>query len=326
MSFSAHRYAWIGVAGVIVIVVALVATLGIGRAGIGKLSYDGDFAQAGGIRSGDPVQVAGVDVGEVSATRLRGDHVHIVMKVDDSVRLRSDASAEIKLSTLLGRRYIDLSLGDSASPLQGGHIPTTRVPYDLQQTIERGTPIIAGVDADSLGHSVSDLGSQLSGLPDTARETVDSLTEMSRVFTDRSDQITRLIADTDTVTKLVDDRQYQLAVIVGQGQSLAAKIANREQLLTQMLDGVAQLVTQARALGDQDNQRFAALLVNLDTISRGLTKNRDNLRHLLEILPLTARATNNAVGDGPYVNSVLTWGLFPDNWLCLAGAVTGCAQ
>ena len=66
------------------------------------------------------------------------------------------------------------------------------------------------------------------------------------------------------------------------------------------------------------------MMANIQTISAGLEKNRANLRKLLEILPITARATTNVIGDGPYANGYLPWGLFPDNWLCTARVVDGC--
>ncbi len=322
--FDDNRRFWYGVAGVAVIVLIVLAVTGLAQAHIGKKTYIGDFAQAGGIRPGDKVRVAGIDKGEVSATELAGDHVTVTMKVDRDVNVTANGSAAIKMSTLLGQRYVDVSLGDASSPAPDGRIPQTSVPYDLQKTIEQGTPIITGIDDDAFADGLRTLNRQLAGAPAVIRPTVDALTAMSKVITNRSDQINQLIADTDTVTGIVNDSQAQLAIIVGQGQQLAEKIAAREALVTRLLDGIAALTEQARAVAAENGDQFAPIMANLNTMSQGLEKNRANLRKLLEILPVTARTTNNAIGDGPYVNGYLPWGIFPDNWLCLARVVDGC--
>ena len=107
----------VGLIGALVLVLALVATFVLAGAHLGKRGYTADFAQAGGIRPGDKVRVAGINVGEVSGTKLARDHVVVSMKVDNDVDVQSNGSAEIKMSTLLGQRYVDISLGDAPDKL-----------------------------------------------------------------------------------------------------------------------------------------------------------------------------------------------------------------
>lgn len=323
-SFDRNRRLWYGLGGAIVIVVLILAITGIGEADLGKKTYTADFAQAGGIRPGDKIRVAGIDKGEVASTELAGNHVHIVMKVDNDVVVTSNGSAEIKMSTLLGQRYIDVSLGNSPDLAQDGVITETRVPYDLNKTIEEGTPILQGVNDEDFAQSIKTLNTQLAGAPAVTKPTLDALTQMSEIITNRKDQINQLVADTKSVTSIVEDSQTQLAVIVGQGAQLAQKIVARQALVTQLLDGIAQITEQAQLVAADNANQFAPIMANLNTISQGLEKNRDNLRKMLEVLPVTARLTNNVIGDGPYANSYLPWGIFPDNWLCLARVVDGC--
>lgn len=323
-SFDRHRQLWYGLGGAVVIVAVVLGITVIGKTDFDTTTYSADFAQAGGIRPGDKIRVAGIDKGEVSSTELAGNHVHIVMKVDNDVHVTSNGSAEIKMSTLLGQRYIDVSLGNSPDPAPNGVITETRVPYDLQKTIEKGAPILMGIDDTELAQSIRTLNSQLAGAPAVTKPTLDALTQMSTIITNRQDQITQLIRDTRSVTAIVSDSQTQLAVVVGQGAQLAQKIVAREALVTRLLDGIAGLTQEAQLVAYENANQFAPIMANLNTISQGLEKNRDNLRKLLEILPVTARLTNNVIGDGPYANGYLPWGIFPDNWLCKARVVDGC--
>ena len=77
-------------------------------------------------------------------------------------------------------------------------------------------------------------------------------------------------------------------------------------------------------LGAENNGQFGPLIDNLDVMSQGLEKNRENLDRLYEMLPVTLRQYNNVLGDGPYGNVYAPWLAFPDNWLCLAQVVQGC--
>ena len=323
-SFENRRLLWFGLIGTVVIAALILGIVGINGLGIGKKTYTADFAQAGGIRPGDKVRVAGIDVGKVDKTKLAGDHVEVTMKVNKDVNVTDNGSAEIKLSTLLGQRFVDIDLGNGTSEVKDGKITETAVPYDLQKTLEKGTPILAGIDNEDLANSIRDLNEQLEGAPAVATPTIQALTDMSEVVNNRADQINQLIQDTNSVTDQVTESQVQLSIIVGQGAQLAGKIQAREKLVTRMLDGVADLMTQSEKLAAANKDQFAPIMANLNTMSQGLEKNRDHLRAMIDLLPVTARAISNLTGDGPYANSYLPWGLFPDNWLCRARVVDGC--
>ncbi|MFZ2509769.1 MAG: MCE family protein [Gordonia sp. (in: high G+C Gram-positive bacteria)] len=323
-SWGDRRYLWYGLIGSVTIIAVLIAVVGFSSLGIGKTNYTGQFTNAGGVRPGDKVRVAGIDKGEVTKTELTGDRVTVTMRVDNDVKVTNTGVAIIKMSTLLGQRFVEVSPGDGDGPAVNGVIPKTEVPYDLQKTLEAGVPILAEVDDAQLAASLNGLNKQLTGVPEVAGQALDALTQMSAVINNRGDQINQLITDSREVTNQVTGSQQQLSIIVGQGAQLAGKIVAREALVTRMLDGLASLMTQAQTLAANNENQFAPIMLNLNTISQGLEKNRDNLRALLDVLPVTARAISNLTGDGPYANDYLPWGLFPDNWLCKARVVDGC--
>ena len=76
-------------------------------------------------------------------------------------------------------------------------------------------------------------------------------------------------------------------------------------------------------MGVQNEDQFGPTIQTLNTMSEGLKKNKENIDHLLKIMPVTVRHLNNALGDGHYANLSLPW-LFPDNWLCFVRVVEGC--
>jgi virulence factor Mce-like protein len=324
---KAQRIWLAGVASVVVIG-AIIATLAINSAGVGKRDYKLDFVQAGQVRPGDQVKVAGVDVGTVKHLSLNADmtSVTITVRVNKDVHITSNGSASIKLMTLLGQRYVAIDLGNAPTKLPGDHMPVTQtqVPYDLQKTLDASGTLLTGTDAGQLSQGLQALNQQMAGVPASIKQTLTGLGDLSNIINNRRDQITKLVNDTDSITTLVSNNQYQLAVIVGQGQLLTQKIATREQLVTKLLDGIAAVVDQAKQLGDQTNGQVAPLIANLNNIAGGLQQNREQLRSLLGVFPLVSRNIANATGNGAYVDVMQPWGLFPDNWLCAAKVLDGC--
>lgn len=323
-SFPANKNLWIGVVGALVIVGLLVGTSAFESMGIGQRSIDVEFVQAAGIRGGDKVKVAGIDVGQVKSVELEGGHVLAVVDVDNTVHLGSDAQATIKMSTLLGARYVELDPGDGTG-LPDDRIPVanTNVPYDLADIVQVGTPKFEAIDADKIAESLALLNRQLGDSPALTAQALNSVGALAKVIDTRRAEVDTLLRNLDQVTTVLDDNRNSILSIIAQGEAITDRVVERQVLVTQLLDDVATLTRQLEEIGAQNQDQFGPTIQTLNTMSEGLEKNRENLDHLLEIMPVTARQLNNATGDGPYANLALPW-LFPDNWLCLVRVVEGC--
>lgn len=132
------------VAGAIVLGVAAVflvyAVTHSGRS-LGR-GYDliAKFDRIDGLGPGADVKVSGVKVGSVVAQRLDPDTflAVVTMRVDPSVRLPVDTSAEITSESLLGGRYIALVPGGSERMLgPGGVIEATQSAVSLEALLGR---------------------------------------------------------------------------------------------------------------------------------------------------------------------------------------------
>lgn len=325
-SYRERRELWLGVGGVVVIVVLLVGSGQYHRLGWGRQQVVAEFAQAAGVKVGDPVDVSGVPVGRVSRARLEGDHVLLTLAVDTGVRLGRDARASIKMATLLGARYIDLSPG-AGSGLPGRRIPlrNTTVPYDLNDVVQRGTTTVQKLDTGQLLRSLQVIGDQLGDSPQLTATALDSVGALAKTIADRRDQVDRLLKDLDAVTGVLSQDRNSLMLVVTQGEAIASQVMARQALLRQLLDNVAAVTKQLQQIGAENNGQFGPTLAQLDVISKGLRSNAANLDRLLQIMPVSLRQFNNAFANGPYGEVGLPW-LFPDNWLCAANVVAGCRR
>src|ERR1700722_13270029 len=99
----------IGLMGLIVTVLAV----GVGQTltSIPQLfaqpSYYGQFTDSGQLNKGDKVRIAGVDVGQVLAIKIDGDHV--LMKFSTgSDTIGTESRLAIKTDTILGKKVLEI--------------------------------------------------------------------------------------------------------------------------------------------------------------------------------------------------------------------------
>ena len=104
--------------------------------GAGGYVVYADFASAGGLHVGDPVEVAGVEVGSVESVNLVDYQARTALRIRENVTLRADAVASIERDWFIGDRTISIDPGDSAKSLgPGDEIKRTESPPSIQQLV-----------------------------------------------------------------------------------------------------------------------------------------------------------------------------------------------
>jgi phospholipid/cholesterol/gamma-HCH transport system substrate-binding protein len=99
---------------------------------VGGYTIRANFSNAGGLRPGSPVELAGVPVGRVTAILLDGARAEVSLKLRDGVPVQEDAIASILTKGLLGERYVTISPGGSDSLIKpGGKLRETESPLDI---------------------------------------------------------------------------------------------------------------------------------------------------------------------------------------------------
>ena len=133
-------------AGAMVLVVAAVFLVyAVTHSGRGAVTADGlrlsaRFDRIDGLANGADVRLAGVKVGTVTETRIDPERftAEVVMRIDRSLRLPLDTSAEVSSEGLLGGKYISLVPGGSEAVLaDGGRITETQGSVSLESLLGR---------------------------------------------------------------------------------------------------------------------------------------------------------------------------------------------
>ncbi len=79
-----------------------------------------NFDNISGIKSGDAVEIAGVDVGRVTNLALVNGRARLTMWLRDSVKVDKGAVASVRSRGIIGDKYIAIALGPSDKLLANG--------------------------------------------------------------------------------------------------------------------------------------------------------------------------------------------------------------
>lgn len=96
------------------------------------------FSDIGGLRSGSPVVIAGVDVGQVGSIRLEDYEARVVLQINPGLQIHEDAVVSVKTRGLIGEKYIQISAGAADEIIKpGGRIRRTESAVDIEALISK---------------------------------------------------------------------------------------------------------------------------------------------------------------------------------------------
>ena len=233
------------------------------------------FSDAAGIRTGDPVTVAGLNAGRVNGVQVEGGHVVMTLGVNSSVKLTSDSSADIKIETLLGRRSVEIVDGGSSQPLQSGAViplDRTTTPVDITNLNNISVRLLNRSDAGALNSLLKEVTSVTQGKEAQLREILDGLGRVTAAVDERRAQLGVLLDSLKTVSTTLGDRSHTVESLIGNLDSVLNNLAVRQKALATLLQATdsashetAGLVARNRSVLDA---ALAYLHEDLQVLSR----------------------------------------------------------
>ena len=94
------------------------------------------FTDAGGLKVGSSVLIAGMEVGRVKTISMEDYEAKIVITLPQSIKIQEDAIASIKTRGLIGEKFLTITPGGSDAILSSGdRIRETTPPVDIEELI-----------------------------------------------------------------------------------------------------------------------------------------------------------------------------------------------
>jgi virulence factor Mce-like protein len=215
------------------------------------------FADADGIPTAADVRVSGVAVGKVTAIshdpKSPGYSV-VTLQISNAqaVPVYSNGFAKVRPKTLLGEKYVDLTVGSSTTAeaiATGGYLPVAETGKDVSndeifnafdsQTRAQQQQVLAALDSATKGRA-GDIQSILPQL----QEVVANLTPVAQVYEKDQPQTDDIFVQLNTIMQTLADEHQQLAGFLSNGNVALGAIAQKDQALVTTLQEASNVATE----------------------------------------------------------------------------------
>jgi len=111
----------------------------IGGMGAAGYKVSAIFTDAGGMRAGSDVMMAGVVIGRVDDVIVNDDsEAKLTLLIDDDIPITADAIASVRTKGIIGERYIRISQGGDSDLLQAGdEIEETEPAINIEDLVSK---------------------------------------------------------------------------------------------------------------------------------------------------------------------------------------------
>jgi phospholipid/cholesterol/gamma-HCH transport system substrate-binding protein len=268
-------------------------------------TYSAAFAEAGGLKPGDEVRIAGVKVGKVEEVDLDGDHVKVTFKIKNQPGFGTETGASIRVKTILGAKYLALHPKGRGQLEPGSEIPLRRtVPaYDVVQAFSDLTTTTEKVDTDRLAKALDTISTTFEDSPQEVRASIKGLSKISRTVASRDKALTELLDHANGVTGVLADRSGDFTALVEDGDKLFQEISKRRTAIHKLLKTSAALGIQLSGLVQDNEKEIGPALKGLNTVVKMLERNQSSLDRSIKLLAPYVRVFTNTLGNGRWFDS-----------------------
>ncbi len=212
------------------------------------------FHETGQLVPGADVRISGVNVGKVTNVQPEGINSLVTMDLQQQYApVPSDTQAILRLKTLLGEAYIELSTGNGSGHKlpDGGTIPPNQVQraQSLDQVLnsfdtptQRALQQLLNGTFESLAGRGQDLNFAIGNLDPTLTE----LDAVVGVLNQQQGNVQRLVSNLGTVFTTLGNRSADVQSLVTAGDQVLSATAARDTALTQTINQLAPFSTQLR--------------------------------------------------------------------------------
>lgn len=283
---------------------ALLSIFGEFRFGSGT-SYNAKFSNVTGLRKGDLVRIAGVEVGKVKDISVNADStVDVEFGAEDSLVLTEGTVAAIRYDDLFGGRYLALEEGTGGlKPLSAGQtipLDRTRPALDLDELLGGFRPLFRALNPDQVNELTGQLVEIFKDQGPTIGSFLDRAAVVTNALANRDELVGEVINNLNVVLGSLSDQTEQfdkavtsLSALVDGLADRRSDIANAVAYTNAAAGSVADLLSQAR-------EPFKKVVHETDRTSTLAMADREYLDDLINTLPDAYHMLDRQAVNGGY--------------------------
>ncbi len=271
-------------------------------------SYTAAFSEAAGLRKGDKVRVAGLDVGQVDQVRLEDAHVQVRFNIKNkSVRMGEQTTASIEIFTLLGNKYVGIEPKGRGTWPTSREIPLTHTssPYDVSPAFQDLAKTVGDINKTQLATAFNTIAATFKNSPAPLKSTLSGLTRLSQTISSRDAQLGELLHHLAGVTGVLAQRRSQFVTLLQDGDKLLQELDKRRDVITQLLNNTSALAIQLKGLAADNNAQLKPALDHLKSVVSILDNNQKSLDETITLLYPTTRNLVDVVGSGGWYDATV---------------------
>jgi phospholipid/cholesterol/gamma-HCH transport system substrate-binding protein len=269
-----------------------------------RASYSAVFTNVSGLKGGNFVRIAGVEVGKVKDMTLHKDGtVTVDFAIDKGLVLTDGTRAAVRYENLIGDRYLSLEEGPgSVRKLQPGQtIPLTQTSpaLDVDALIGGFRPLFRALDPDQVNALSGQLLKVFQGQGGTIASVLSQTSALTTTLAGRDQLIGQVINNLNTVLGTFAAHDEQFSQGLGNLSQLVQELANRK---TDIATGTAYINAAAGSVADLltvARQPIKEAVAQTDRFAGQIEADHDYVDNLVKTLPdaYQVLARNGLYGD-----------------------------
>ncbi|HSE83029.1 MAG TPA: MlaD family protein [Thermodesulfobacteriota bacterium] len=193
------------------------------------------FQSVGQLREGNPVQLQGVKVGEVSEIKIADRRIEVVMRIDKGTPIKKDSVASVRLTSALGTSYVNITFGSPESPIAPpGSVLPSEEPTDINDLLAKVESAVSSIEATfgAFGESKEGVNKLLANMNEVFSGAAQGEGTLGKLLKDDSlyNEARGAIASINKITTSIQ-----------QGQGTLGKLVTDESLYNETRDTMADL-------------------------------------------------------------------------------------
>lgn len=270
------------------------------------------FTDVAGIAPGDPVRVAGIQVGQVESIHVQQDHALVDFTVDTDAQLGDRTSASLSLDTLLGQSSLALLPGGTGQLADGDTIPLDRTttPFSVTDALLGTGDELTSIKTKQLTKAIRTVSAAIDPAAPQVRTAATGLSTLSRAISRREAEVRTLFRQTHQIASTLAGRTTDLVTLIDNSSLIAQTLAQRQQVIRSLLHTTADLTRTIQDVIHDNQARITPGLKDLEAVLTVLEQNQGSLDESLRLLAPYLRYFVNLTGNGRWFDGTVA-GLVP---------------
>jgi len=268
-----------------------------------ELEVVAEFERAVGLYEQSRVFADGVEVGEVTGIEVLPDRVRVEMTVHD-VAVRADTEAILRLRSLIGERYVELTglwTGEGDQLRSGDVIPLDRtvVPAEITEVLDEAARVSRELDGQALGRVIDELAVVVGEDGAVVEALLDELADAGATVAGQADEIDELIVSLDTAVATLAEKDQTVVSVLRNGTTVSQALLAQQGALDAAVTSIDRIVGELATFTGEQREGLADLTGDLSTIGQVLAAHRADWQQVVHYLPMASFGFARAIGkDG----------------------------